>query len=87
MQYFTFDLSQKAKKRLCSTLVLVSHFFFAVGKIMFSVPFPVLNEVHCFLVFVPEVAQLVDDLKKHSVKTPMSSCSVILSFQSLPGLK
>ena len=54
---------------------------------MFSAPFPVLNEVHCFLVFVPEVAQLVDDMKKHSVKTPMSSCSVTLSFQSLPSLK
>ena len=48
---------------------------------MFSDPFPVLNEFHCFLVFVPEVAQLVDDLKEHPVKTPTSSCCVVLSFQ------
>ena len=51
-------------RTICSPLVLVSHFF-VKGKIMFSVPFPVLNEDHCFLVFVPEVAQLVDDLKEH----------------------
>ena len=73
-------------RTICRTLVLVSHFF-VEGKIMFSMPFPVLNEVHCFLAFVPKVAQLVDDLKKHSVKTPISSCFVVLSFQSLPGLK
>ena len=62
-----------------STLVLTGHVFFVKGKL--SVPFLILSlkKSVVLLVFLPEVVELGDDLKKHSARTFRSFCFVVMS--------
>lgn len=61
-----------------STLVLIDHVF-VKGKIVYSIiSNPILNEVHWFVGLFPEVAQAKLQRERISVKTPRSSCFVVL---------